>query len=192
MQDTDATFTLAVGAINPADDTTDAGYKARLFNLGFLWDPSVSSFSVSRRARSERTSSRAASCAPSWASSRSASAFTPSTATSTRPTGAAATTSPSIRTSRTQESPAQNVQAFRGFRKALNAGGALVISEFVARDDRSGPPHALLFHSQMLLASKEGASWRVADYRKWLAEAGFTQVVFEPTPGPSTLIFATA
>jgi hypothetical protein len=37
----DATYTLSVGAINPADDTTEAGYKARLFNLGFLWDPTV-------------------------------------------------------------------------------------------------------------------------------------------------------
>jgi hypothetical protein len=38
----DVSFTLDVGAINPADDTSDAGYKARLFNLGFLWDPTVS------------------------------------------------------------------------------------------------------------------------------------------------------
>jgi hypothetical protein len=42
MQYPDATLQLSVGAINPADDTTDAGYKARLFNLGFLWDTSVS------------------------------------------------------------------------------------------------------------------------------------------------------
>jgi hypothetical protein len=41
MQDPDTTFTLDVGSINPTDDTTDAGYKARLFNLGFLWDPTV-------------------------------------------------------------------------------------------------------------------------------------------------------
>jgi hypothetical protein len=41
MTDPDTTFQLAVGTINPADDATDAGYKARLFNLGFLWDPAV-------------------------------------------------------------------------------------------------------------------------------------------------------
>jgi hypothetical protein len=91
-----------------------------------------------------------------------------------------------------QESPEQNVEAFRKFRKALNPGGALVISEFVVKDDRSGPPYPLLFHSQMLVASNEGASWRLADYRSWLAEAGFTEVRFEPTPGASTLIYATA
>jgi nucleoid-associated protein YgaU len=32
---------LQAGALNPPDDATDAGYKARLFNLGFLWDDSV-------------------------------------------------------------------------------------------------------------------------------------------------------
>jgi hypothetical protein len=42
MQYPDATFDLAVGSINPADDPTDAGYRARLFNLGFLWDPAAS------------------------------------------------------------------------------------------------------------------------------------------------------
>jgi hypothetical protein len=91
-----------------------------------------------------------------------------------------------------QESPAQNVEAFRKFRKALNIGGTLVVSDFVVKDDRSGPPHALLFHAQMLVASKEGASWREADYRAWLAEAGFKTVSFEPTQGPSTLIYASA
>ncbi|HEY5243421.1 MAG TPA: methyltransferase, partial [Polyangiaceae bacterium] len=89
-----------------------------------------------------------------------------------------------------QESPAQNVEAFRRFRAALNPGGTLVVSEFVVKDDRSGPPQALLFASQMLLASREGASWREADYRGWLAEAAFKQVSVEPTPGASTLIYA--
>jgi hypothetical protein len=91
-----------------------------------------------------------------------------------------------------QESPAQNVEAFRRFRAALNIGGTLVVSDFVVKDDRSGPPHALLFHAQMLVASKEGAAWREADYRAWLAEAGFKTVSFEPTQGPSTLIYASA
>jgi hypothetical protein len=29
------------GALNPADDDTERGWKARLFNLGFLWDPTA-------------------------------------------------------------------------------------------------------------------------------------------------------
>jgi hypothetical protein len=89
-----------------------------------------------------------------------------------------------------QESPAQNVEAFRKFRAALKAGATLVVSDFVVRDDRTGPPQALLFHGQMLIASREGATWREADYRAWLREGGFTEITFEPTQGASTLIYA--
>ncbi len=32
---------LTPGGLNPSDDPTDAGYKARLYNLGFLWDDTV-------------------------------------------------------------------------------------------------------------------------------------------------------
>jgi N-acetylmuramoyl-L-alanine amidase len=32
---------LSVGDLNPSDDASDSGYKARLYNLGFLWDPTV-------------------------------------------------------------------------------------------------------------------------------------------------------
>jgi SAM-dependent methyltransferase len=90
-----------------------------------------------------------------------------------------------------QESPAQNIAAFRKFRAALQPGGTLVISDFIARDDRSGPPHALLFAGTMMLATREGSTWREADYRAWLAEAGFKTVSFEPTQGPSPLVYAT-
>jgi hypothetical protein len=47
-----------------------------------------------------------------------------------------------------------------------------------------------MFHTEMLLGTKGGATWRRADYQAWLAEAGFHDIAFEPTPGPSTLIFA--
>jgi len=32
---------LALGGLNPSDDVSDAGYKARLYNMGFLWDATV-------------------------------------------------------------------------------------------------------------------------------------------------------
>jgi hypothetical protein len=89
-----------------------------------------------------------------------------------------------------QETPADNVAAYRKFRAALRPGGTLVISDFVVEDDRSGPPPALMFHGEMLLGTKGGATWRRADYRAWLSEVGFTDVSIEPTAGPSTLIYA--
>ncbi len=89
-----------------------------------------------------------------------------------------------------QESPASNLAIFRKFRKALKSGGTLVISDFVVENDRSGPPFALLFRSEMLLKTKEGSTWRRADYEGWLKEAEFRKVEFEPTPSPATLVYA--
>jgi len=42
----------------------------------------------------------------------------------------------------------------------------------------------------MLLESKGGSTYRPADYRKWLTEAGFTSVDIVPTPGSATLVLA--
>jgi hypothetical protein len=89
-----------------------------------------------------------------------------------------------------QESPAENVANFRRFRKALKPGGTLIVNDFVLNDDRTGHPFAMLFASQMLVATKEGCTYRQNDYRKWLAEAGFKSVEIVQTPTPSTLVFA--
>lgn len=89
-----------------------------------------------------------------------------------------------------QESPASNVTIFKKFRKALKPGGTLVISDFVVENDRSGPPFPLIFRNEMLVHSKEGSTWRRADYEKWLAEAKFEKVSFEPTGSPATLVYA--
>jgi hypothetical protein len=42
LQDASGSQTdLSLGGLNPPDDTSDAGYKARLYNMGFLWDASA-------------------------------------------------------------------------------------------------------------------------------------------------------
>ena len=89
-----------------------------------------------------------------------------------------------------QEGPQDNTAVFAKARKALKPGGTLVICDYVVDDDRSGPPYALMFASAMLLASKQGGTWRRADYQAWLAEAGYEDITFQPTPSPATLIFA--
>lgn len=89
-----------------------------------------------------------------------------------------------------QEGPEDNVAIFSKIRGALKSGGTLVICDYVVEDDRSGPPFPLIFASEMLLKSKQGGTWRQADYREWLTKAGFEDISFQPTLSPSTLIFA--
>lgn len=89
-----------------------------------------------------------------------------------------------------QETPASNVEIFRKFRRAIKPRGILVVNDFILNDDRTGHPFAMLFASQMLLATEGGFTWRQSDYRKWLGEAGFASVDIVPTPTPSTLVFA--
>jgi ubiquinone/menaquinone biosynthesis C-methylase UbiE len=89
-----------------------------------------------------------------------------------------------------QEGPEDNLAVLTRLRRALKTGGTLVISELIADDDRSGPPLSLVFATVMLLQSKHGNTWRRSDYQRWLAEAGFTDVTFQQTPTPSTLILA--
>jgi len=89
-----------------------------------------------------------------------------------------------------QESPAENIANFRKFRKAIKPGGTLVVNDFILKDDRTGHPFAMLFASQMLVATKNGFTYRQSDYRNWLTEAGFKSVEIVPTQSPSTLVFA--
>ncbi|TNM32369.1 methyltransferase domain-containing protein [Streptomyces sedi] len=89
-----------------------------------------------------------------------------------------------------QEGPEENIAILTRLRRALRPGGTLVICDYVVEDDRSGPPFPLVFASEMLLKSGRGGTWRRADYRAWLAEAGFDEVTFRPTPSPATLVLA--
>jgi len=89
-----------------------------------------------------------------------------------------------------QDSPAENLATLHKFRKALKPGGTLVINDFILNDDRTGHPFALIFAAQMLVVSKNGFTYRQADYRQWLGEAGFHSVDIVPTPTPATLVFA--
>ncbi|MCY0927730.1 class I SAM-dependent methyltransferase [Streptomyces sp. H27-H1] len=89
-----------------------------------------------------------------------------------------------------QEGPDENTEIFAKARSALKPGGTLVISDYIVEDDRSGPPFALTFASEMLLKSRHGSTWRRADYHAWLTKAGFGEITFQATPSPTTLIFA--
>jgi ubiquinone/menaquinone biosynthesis C-methylase UbiE len=75
--------------------------------------------------------------------------------------------------------------------RALKPGGTLAIAEMVPDDDRRGPVFPLLFALNMLVHTREGNTFTLAEYRHWLEEAGFRDIRPLPVPAPSPLILAT-
>lgn len=71
---------------------------------------------------------------------------------------------------------------------ALASGGQLVIRDFILDPDRAGPPAAALFALNMLVSTRRGNAYAEADYRQWLQEAGF-QDILRP-PGSEELVLA--
>jgi 3-hydroxy-5-methyl-1-naphthoate 3-O-methyltransferase len=75
--------------------------------------------------------------------------------------------------------------------EALKAGGTIAIAEFVANDERTGPPNALMFAVNMLVNTEEGDTFTFAEMSRWLSECGFINARQLEAPGPSPLILAT-
>jgi ubiquinone/menaquinone biosynthesis C-methylase UbiE len=74
--------------------------------------------------------------------------------------------------------------------QALAPGGTVVIAEMLPNDDRTGPPHALIFAVNMLVHTEHGDTFTLAEIGGWLEEAGFTKVHTLETPSPSPLVLA--
>lgn len=79
-------------------------------------------------------------------------------------------------------------------RAALPSGGAVIISELMVDDDRTGPRAAALMNLNMLVETVGGQNYTAAEYERWLREAGFGQVRRIPlrsAPGANQIIIAT-
>ena len=74
---------------------------------------------------------------------------------------------------------------------ALAPGGTVVISEFMPNEERTGPPHALIFAVNMLLHTETGATYTFSEMSEWLREAGFENPRLLESPAPSPLLLAT-
>ncbi len=75
--------------------------------------------------------------------------------------------------------------------RALAPGGTIAIAEFLANDDRSGPPLAMLFAVNMLVNTDEGDTFTLPEISQRLREAGYTDPRTMEVPSPSPLILAT-
>lgn len=73
---------------------------------------------------------------------------------------------------------------------ALAPGGTIAIAEFIANDDRTGPPNAMIFAVNMLVNTEDGDTFTFPEIKRWLTDAGFGQVRRLEAPGPSPLTIA--
>lgn len=74
--------------------------------------------------------------------------------------------------------------------KSLKKNGKLLIVEFIPDDERKTAVFPLLFAVNMLVHTTEGNTFTMAEYNKWLNEAGFKDISTIQGPGPSPLIIA--
>ena len=70
-------------------------------------------------------------------------------------------------------SEAQCVALLKRAHRALDAGGRIVIQEFLLDPDKTSPPWAVLFSLNMLVGTEGGASYSEAEISGWLAAADF-------------------
>jgi hypothetical protein len=55
-------------------------------------------------------------------------------------------------------------------------GGMMENDSLIPNDERTGPVFALLFALNMLVNTQEGGTYTLAEYIRWLTEAGFPRV----------------
>lgn len=86
--------------------------------------------------------------------------------------------------------PGENADLVRRAAAALAPGGRVVIQDFVPDDDRRGPRFPVLFALNMLVNTKEGDTYTLAELRAWTDAAGLAWCPPVETPVPSTLVVA--
>ncbi len=83
--------------------------------------------------------------------------------------------------------PEENRALFARMRRSLAPGGFLIVREFV----RGLGEDAALFAANMLVLTPRGGTYTAEEYERWLLEAGYGAVEYEPVAGRSShLIFA--
>ena len=85
----------------------------------------------------------------------------------------------------------ENRLLFRKAAGALNAGGRLVVQDFLMNEERTGPPQAALFALNMLVGTRAGDTYTESEVRAWMAEAGFRDMTRIDTPAATNIMIGT-
>jgi hypothetical protein len=85
--------------------------------------------------------------------------------------------------------PEKNRMIVRKCFDAVSSGGALIVSEQMMNDDKTGPIPAALMSLNMLIET-EGRNYTWAEYTEWLEEVGFIEIqrVNMESPGANGLL----
>lgn len=59
---------------------------------------------------------------------------------------------------------------------ALPSGGAVIISELLVNDEKTGPPPAALMSLNMLIETEGGRNYTPSEYDRWLRDLGFRDI----------------
>jgi 3-hydroxy-5-methyl-1-naphthoate 3-O-methyltransferase len=70
----------------------------------------------------------------------------------------------------------ENREILRKAFEALASGGAVVITELLVNDEKTGPPPAALMSLNMLIETRGGRNYTAAEYESWLQEIGFARI----------------
>jgi predicted O-methyltransferase YrrM len=73
-------------------------------------------------------------------------------------------------------SPEQNILLVRKCAEALNAGGQLIVQDFIIDEDRVHPPAAALFAINMLVATEAGDTYTEQEIAAWMHSAALTGI----------------
>lgn len=66
--------------------------------------------------------------------------------------------------------------------------GIIIVHEFILDDSKAGPLYPALFALNMLITTPEGNAYTKGDLTGWLKEAGYSEISYHHTHGPSTFI----
>jgi ubiquinone/menaquinone biosynthesis C-methylase UbiE len=67
-------------------------------------------------------------------------------------------------------------ELFRRLNHALKPGGRIVVIDMIPNDARTAPPYPLVFAINMLINTETGDTYTLAEYTRWLNDAGFPRV----------------